>query len=90
MLPREMFGRSTFIMGMKLSKIFPLRFVDQLLIAYSHIKFGDTSKYGLRRPKIGPLELKNKMGKTPILDVGTFSKIQKGDIKVQVPAKSKK
>jgi len=46
---------------------------------------GNTSRYGLRRPEMGPLELKNKFGKTPVLDVGTLAKIRQGKIKV-VPA----
>jgi len=46
---------------------------------------GNTSRYGLRRPEMGPLELKNKFGKTPVLDVGTLARIREGRIKV-VPA----
>lgn len=83
-LPREMFfGMSTFSVAMTLCKIFPVRLVDCFLVAYSNLRFGKIFLYGLRRPKVGPLELKNKMGKTPILDVGTLSKIQSGDIKVR-------
>ncbi|KAI5084768.1 hypothetical protein GOP47_0000937 [Adiantum capillus-veneris] len=82
-LPREMFGLSTFSLAMKLCKILPVRFVDRILVAYSQLRFGDTYMYGLRRPKIGPLELKNSMGKTPILDVGTLSMIQSGRIHVK-------
>ncbi|KAH7447667.1 hypothetical protein KP509_01G116200 [Ceratopteris richardii] len=82
-LPREMFGSSTFSLIMKLCKIFPVRFVDRVLVAYSQLKFGDTLLYGLRRPKIGPLELKNAMGKTPVLDVGTVSMIKNGCIEVK-------
>ncbi|KAJ6678597.1 FLAVIN-BINDING MONOOXYGENASE-LIKE PROTEIN [Salix viminalis] len=37
---------------------------------------------GIRRPKIGPLEQKKSTGKTPVLDVGAFSKIKSGKIKV--------
>lgn len=82
-LPREMFGLSTFSLAMRLCKIFPVRFVDCFLVTYSILRFGDTFLYGLRRPKIGPLELKNTMGKTPILDVGTLAKIQSGIIEVK-------
>ncbi|OIW14601.1 hypothetical protein TanjilG_32943 [Lupinus angustifolius] len=38
---------------------------------------------GLDRPSLGPLELKNLSGKTPVLDVGTLAKIKGGDIKVR-------
>eukprot|EP00249_Psilotum_nudum_P014378 c24792_g1_i2 orf=102-1259(+) len=81
-LPREMLGMSTFSVAMLLMKWFPVWFVDELLCFYARWKLGDTSLFGLNRPKLGPLELKNKMGKTPILDIGAVSKIKNGDIKV--------
>lgn len=43
---------------------------------------GDTGRFGLDRPQLGPLQLKNMSGKTPVLDVGTLAKIKSGDIKV--------
>lgn len=44
---------------------------------------GKTEKLGLRRPKTGPIELKNATGKTPILDGGALSHIKSGNIKVK-------
>lgn len=81
-LPREMFGRSTFGLSMWLLKWLPITLVDRLLLIIAWLIFGDTSKLGLARPKMGPLQLKNLTGKTPVLDVGTFDKIKSGDIKV--------
>ncbi len=46
---------------------------------------GDTNSYGLHRPAEGPMTIKTKLGKTPVLDVGTFAKIKNGDIKVLLP-----
>jgi len=43
---------------------------------------GDTAQLGLDRPRLGPLQLKNLSGKTPVLDVGTLAKIKGGHIKV--------
>ena len=63
-------------------KSFPVWMVDYFLVSYSRVVLGDTAAYGIQRPKIGPLELKAKMGKTPVLDVGTLDKIRSGDIKV--------
>lgn len=85
LLPREMLGRSTFEVGMWLSKRLPLWLVDRLLLVAAYFMLGNTSRYGLRRPQMGPLELKDKFGKTPVLDVGTLAKIREGKIKV-VPA----
>ncbi|KAL3498382.1 hypothetical protein ACH5RR_041114 [Cinchona calisaya] len=81
-LPREMLGRSTFGLSMWLLKWLPMRLVDRFLLIVSRLVLGDTARYGLRRPQMGPLELKNLSGKTPVLDVGTLAKIKSGDIKV--------
>lgn len=81
-LPREMLGRSTFGLSMWLLKWLPMSLVDRLLLIVSRLILGDTARYGLGRPSMGPLELKNLSGKTPVLDVGTLAKIKKGDIKV--------
>ncbi|KDP34220.1 hypothetical protein JCGZ_07791 [Jatropha curcas] len=81
-LPREMLGKSTFGLSMWLLKWLPTRTVDRLLLVLSRIVLGDTARLGLDRPQLGPLELKNLSGKTPVLDVGTLAKIKSGDIKV--------
>lgn len=59
-----------------------MRLVDQFLLLMSRFMLGDTARLGLHRPKLGPLELKTKSGKTPVLDVGTLAKIKAGNIKV--------
>ncbi|BAU02855.1 hypothetical protein LR48_Vigan10g015600 [Vigna angularis] len=81
-LPQQMLGKSTFGLSMFLLKWFPMRFVDQFLLLLSHLMLGDTAQFGLRRPKLGPLELKSLYGKTPVLDVGTLAQIKNGKIKV--------
>ncbi|CAI9262032.1 unnamed protein product [Lactuca saligna] len=81
-LPRDILGRSCFAIAVGLLKLFPLRFVDWFLIVYSRMTLGDTSRVGIVRPKDGPLKLKGKTGKTPVLDVGSLSKIKSGQIKV--------
>lgn len=81
-LPREMLGKSTFGLSMWLLKWLPMRVVDRLLLVISWLVLGDTARYGLDRPRLGPLELKSLSGKTPVLDVGTLDKIKSGDIKI--------
>ncbi|GLT97660.1 hypothetical protein SLE2022_152150 [Rubroshorea leprosula] len=81
-LPREVFGFSTFGIAMTLVRWFSLRLVDKFLLLIANLTLGNTDKLGLRRPKIGPLELKNITGKTPVLDVGALSQIKSGKIKV--------
>ena len=82
-LPRELVGTSTFGLAMKLLKWFPVRVVDKILVVLAKITIGDTEKYGISRPKTGPLELKNNTGRSPVLDVGALSLIKKGKIKVE-------
>ena len=81
-LPREMFGISSFGLAMALLKLFPLSVVDKFLLLMSYFTLGNTEKLGLHRPKTGPMEHKNVTGKTPVLDVGALSKIKSGKIKV--------
>ncbi|PWZ30965.1 putative indole-3-pyruvate monooxygenase YUCCA4 [Zea mays] len=81
-LPREMLGLSTFGIAMALLKLLPVRVVDRILLAAARLALGDTGKLGLRRPKTGPIELKNLTGRTPVLDVGTLAHIKTGKIKV--------
>ncbi|KAK1365682.1 hypothetical protein POM88_041243 [Heracleum sosnowskyi] len=82
-----MFGCSTFGIAMTLLKWFPLRLVDKFLILMCNSILGKTEKLGLRRPKTGPIELKNATGKTPILDGGALSHIKSGKIKEMVGVK---
>ncbi|CAA6666304.1 unnamed protein product [Spirodela intermedia] len=84
-LPREVLGVSTFGIAMALLKWLPLKAVDRILLAAAHIILGDTDRVGLRRPKTGPIELKNSTGKTPVLDVGALAHIRAGKIKVSGP-----
>ncbi|WCJ29762.1 Flavin-binding monooxygenase family protein [Euphorbia peplus] len=86
-LPREMFGMSTFGIGMALLKWLPLRLVDKLLLLVANFTLGNTDRVGLRRPKTGPLQLKNVTGKTPVLDVGALSQIKSGKIKIMKAVK---
>lgn len=81
-LPREILGKSTFKLGVFLTKWFPVRIADKILVLLGKIVLGDIESYGLTKPSIGPLELKNTQGKTPVLDIGALRKIKTGDIKI--------
>ncbi|KAF7837382.1 putative indole-3-pyruvate monooxygenase YUCCA3 [Senna tora] len=81
-LPREVFGKSTFELAVMLMKRLPLWMVDKILLILAGLILGNIERYGLKRPEIGPLELKNSAGKTPVLDIGALKKIRSGEIKV--------
>lgn len=81
-LPREIFGKSTFEAACLLMKWLPLWMVDKLLLILAWLVLGNIERYGLKRPSVGPLQRKNTEGKTPVLDIGALEKIKSGDIKV--------
>lgn len=67
---------------MALLRWLPLKLVDKFLLLVANFTFGNTARLGLRRPKTGPLALKNATGKSPVLDVGALSLIKSGKIQV--------
>ncbi|XWS35062.1 hypothetical protein CRYUN_Cryun21dG0093900 [Craigia yunnanensis] len=81
-LPRDVFGKSTFELAVAMLKWLPLWLVDKILLILACLILGNIEKYGLKRPSIGPLELKNTAGKTPVLDIGALRKIRSGEIKI--------
>ncbi|GAU39225.1 hypothetical protein TSUD_396720 [Trifolium subterraneum] len=80
--PVHYFTKEMVYVGMSLLKYISINKVDKLMLAMSKLKYGDMSKYGLVRPKVGPLALKLSGGHTPTIDVGCIKKIKKGKVKV--------
>lgn len=81
-LPRNIFGASTYGLAATMLNWMPVWMVDIVLVALSRLILGNLEKYGLKRPSIGPLQYKNTEGKTPVLDVGALHKIRSGEIKI--------
>ncbi|XP_010522520.1 PREDICTED: probable indole-3-pyruvate monooxygenase YUCCA5 [Tarenaya hassleriana] len=81
-LPREILGKSTFEIAMMMMKWLPLWLVDKLLLISAWVILGNSAKYGLKRPEMGPMELKGTTGKTPVLDIGALDKIKSGHVRV--------
>lgn len=88
MLPREIFGKSTFEMANLLMKWLPLWLVDKILLIFAWLLLGNLGDYGLERPCLGPIQQKNTVGKTPVLDIGALQRIKSGEIKVVPGIKS--
>nr|QTZ21220.1 indole-3-pyruvate monooxygenase [Pisum sativum] len=87
--PLHVFTRDMIRIGMRLVQYFPVYIADTIITILAKLKYGDLSKYGIHRPKDGPLYLKNSTGKSAVIDVGTIEKIMEGSIKV-VPSGIKK
>ncbi|KAA3480053.1 putative indole-3-pyruvate monooxygenase YUCCA11 [Gossypium australe] len=69
-------------MAMIMSQYLPCKAVDKITVAISRLKYGKLTKYGIRMPTKGPFHLKETTGRSPVIDVGTISKIKSGEIKV--------
>jgi indole-3-pyruvate monooxygenase len=75
-------GISTFSLSVWLLKFLRVQIVDRILLLLAWFILGDTAQIGIPRPSMGPMELKQVSGKTPVLDVGTIAQIKSGNIKV--------
>lgn len=60
----------------------PLWFRDAVVLAGSKATYGDLSRWGIVRPKKGPLTQITVDGRIPLIDIGTIGAIKKGQIKV--------
>ena len=70
-------------LGMTFIQYIPITIVDLFIMNIADVTFGDLSKYGIVRPRIGPLLLKSKTGRSCVIDVGTAGLIKKGIVKVR-------
>ncbi|XVF14898.1 hypothetical protein REPUB_Repub09cG0100100 [Reevesia pubescens] len=80
--PFHVVNKEIMRLGMTFYKYLPTFLVDFVVVLMSNIVFGDLSKYGIRRPKKGPIYLKETEGRAPVIDVGTVDKIKSKEIKV--------
>ena len=71
-------------LGMTLVQYTPVNVVDDLLVRLANFVCGDLLSHGIVRPKIGPLLLKAKTGRSAVIDVGTVGLIKDGAIKVSI------
>ncbi|KAL6627702.1 hypothetical protein ACP70R_031428 [Stipagrostis hirtigluma subsp. patula] len=74
--------------AMALYPYLPVWVIDKLVLLMCAAVFGDTARYGLRRPAVGPFTMKLTTPAYPVVDVGTYAKIRTGEIRV-LPAAPK-
>jgi indole-3-pyruvate monooxygenase len=80
-VPRDVFGRPIQHTNILLSCL-PLGLRDAIARCTMRLVVGDLSKWGIERPAIGPNRMIQKLGRIPILDVGTIAMIKRGKIRV--------
>jgi NADPH-dependent glutamate synthase beta subunit-like oxidoreductase len=80
-LPRDLLGRPSQKTAVALSR-FSIDTRDRLIVPMLRIAVGDLSRYGIVRPKEGPIRLFADQGRVPMLDIGTIAMIKAGRITV--------
>jgi hypothetical protein len=64
-----------------LSKL-PIKVADAIGVRAAEQWFGDLSRYGIQRPKIGPISQVVEKGRIPVIDVGTIEAIKSNKLSV--------
>jgi cation diffusion facilitator CzcD-associated flavoprotein CzcO len=81
-VPRDVLGRPTQLTARMLARL-PSGLADRLGSLLRRMTVGDLTAYGIATPEIAPLAQLRERGKTPVIDVGTVSRIKKGLIAVR-------
>jgi cation diffusion facilitator CzcD-associated flavoprotein CzcO len=81
-MPRDLYGIPAQINSLFLLGRLPLSIADRIAQRILAGAVGDLSRWGLRRPAIGPATQVVKHGRIPLIDVGTVARIKQGQIRV--------
>lgn len=79
---RDIFGIPFITFGILQSKL-PPELADAMNAPLMHLLTGDLSRYGLHRPKEGPVTQVRRHGRVPFIDVGTVQLIKQGLVQVK-------
>lgn len=80
-VPRDFLGMPSQKSSIRMRRL-PLSLRDAIARFISRLSFGDLARYGLRRPRTGPITRIVREGRVPMLDVGTVERIRSGAIRV--------
>lgn len=80
-VPREVLGVPNVAISLAQNKL-PSKIADAINAPILRLRFGDLTRYGLRRPPHGPLAQIAGEQRIPLIDVGTIKLIKQGEIKV--------
>lgn len=81
-IPRDVFGRPAQKTAELLCRL-PGPVLDTLSRLLRRATIGDLTRWGIRTPKIAPIDQLQEQGKTPVIDVGTVREIKAGRIRVR-------
>lgn len=82
LLPRELLGIPIVQFGL-LQRMLPYRIADAITAPVLRLAVGDFRRYGLARPRKGPVAQIREDGKVPLIDIGTLARIRSGAIRVR-------
>ncbi|XP_022030864.1 probable indole-3-pyruvate monooxygenase YUCCA10 [Helianthus annuus] len=85
--PVHVLNKELVQLGMYFLKYIRCTIADKMVLVLSKLLYGDLGRFGIQRPLKGPILLKKETGISPVIDVGTISKIKTGDIKVMTSIK---
>ena len=80
-MPRDALGVPAQKFGLFLSKL-PLVLADRIGLCLARLFTGDLSRFGLQRPTMGPASQVVRLGRIPLIDIGTIDLIRRGRITV--------
>jgi len=80
-VPRDLLALSSQEWSILLSGL-PTSWYDQISRFLLGIRVGDLSRYGIQRPVEGPRDQIERLGRVPLLDIGTLARIRSGEIRV--------
>lgn len=78
---RDVLGRPTQLSSIALAKL-PEPMGNAFATLLRQLTVGDLSRWGLRTPAASPLRQLRHEGKTPVIDIGTLTRIKRGEITV--------
>ena len=80
-VPRDVFGRPAQLTAKMLDKL-PFRMGKMISRFSTRLIIGDLTKYGLQHSTMDPVDQLRQTGQTPVIDLGTVSKIKDGSTKI--------
>ena len=81
-VPRDLFGLPAQINSLFLLGRLPPKIADRIASALLGRVIGDLSRFGLRRPTLGPVSQVIETGRIPLIDVGTIELVKQGRIQI--------
>ncbi|MCA9638091.1 MAG: NAD(P)/FAD-dependent oxidoreductase [Myxococcales bacterium] len=81
-VPRDLLGLPAQITSLRIMQHLPPKLADKITLSLLRFVVGDLSRWGIRRPKLGPVSQVLREKQIPLIDVGTVALIRQGKIVV--------